>query len=85
MIAHGIRRGLLIGYIVAAPALAQTPSAERDAAAYVARIAKIDRAGPRLNSVLTLNPDWRAQARALDGQAPLGPLHGKAILIKDNI
>jgi amidase len=85
MIAQGIRRGLLIGYMVAAPALAQMPSAERDAAAYVARIAKIDRAGPRLNSVLTLNPDWRAQARALDGQAPLGPLHGKAILIKDNI
>jgi len=60
-------------------------STESDAAAYVARIAKIDRAGPRLNSVIAINPDWRAQARALDQQAPLGPLHGKAILIKDNI
>ncbi len=58
---------------------------ERDAAAYVARIAKIDRAGPRLNSVIAVNPDWRAQARALDQQASLGPLHGKAIVIKDNI
>jgi len=51
----------------------------------VARIAKIDRAGVRLNSVIMVNPDWRTQARALDRQAPLGPLHGKAILIKDNI
>jgi amidase len=66
-------------------AMAAPPSAERVAAAYVARIAKIDRAGPRLNSVIMVNPDWRTQARALDRQAPLGPLHGKAILIKDNI
>jgi amidase len=66
-------------------AIAAPPSAERTAAAYVARIAKIDRAGPRLNSVVMVNPDWRALARALDGQTPLGPLHGKAILIKDNI
>ena len=66
-------------------AIAAPPSAGRTAAAYVARIAKIDRAGPRLNSVVMVNPDWRAQALALDRQAPLGPLHGKAILIKDNI
>jgi amidase len=86
MVALMIRRIALTGYMLALPALASaSASAERDAAAYVARIAKVDRAGPRLNSVLTLNPDWRAQARALDKQAPLGPLHGKAILIKDNI
>jgi amidase len=60
-------------------------SAEKDAAGYIARIAKIDRAGPRLNAVLTLNPDWRAQARTLDRERSRGPLHGKAILIKDNI
>ncbi len=60
-------------------------STERAAAEYVARIARIDRAGPRLNSVITVNPDWQAQARALDRQASKGPLHGKAILIKDNI
>ena len=64
-------------------------SAERDAAAYVARIAKIDRAGPRLISVIAINPDWRTQARALDQETlkngARSPLHGKAILIKDNI
>jgi amidase len=66
-------------------AIAAPSSAEHTAADYVARIAKIDRAGPHLNSVIMVNPDWRTQARALDRQAPLGPLHGKAILIKDNI
>jgi len=68
-----------------ATASAAAPSAESAAAAYVARIAKIDRAGPRLNSVIVVNPDWRVQARALDRQALRGPLHGKAMLIKDNI
>ncbi|UVO55272.1 amidase [Sphingomonas sp. SUN039] len=66
-------------------ALAGPPTAEREAAAYVAHIATIDRAGPRLISVIAVNPDWRAQARALDREATRGPLHGKAILIKDNI
>ena len=66
-------------------ALATPASVEREAAAYAARIAKIDRAGPRLNSVIAVNPDWRAQARALDRETARGPLHGKAILIKDNI
>ena len=60
-------------------------AAESDAAAYVARIAKVDRAGPRLNSVIAVNPDWRTQARALDRETARGPLHGKAILIKDNV
>jgi amidase len=71
--------------LLAASVSAHAGTAEKDAAAFVARIAKIDRAGPRLNSVIAVNPDWRAQARSLDRQTPLGPLHGKAILIKDNI
>lgn len=68
-----------------APVSAAQASGESEAAAYVARIAKVDSAGPRLNSVIVVNPDWRAQARALDRQTALGPLHGKAVLIKDNI
>jgi amidase len=58
--------------------------------AYAARIAALDKAGPRLNSVRALNPDAPAIAAARDaawqaGQAKLGPLDGIPILIKDNI
>ncbi|OZB13918.1 MAG: amidase [Rhodobacterales bacterium 34-62-10] len=57
--------------------------------AYLARIEAIDRAGPRLQSVIAINPDALAQAEASDarraaGQA-LGPLDGLPILLKDNI
>jgi amidase len=56
---------------------------------YLRRIHEIDRSGPRLNSVIELNPDALALARDSDrarknGNAR-GPLHGIPILIKDNI
>ena len=54
-----------------------------------ARIEAIDRSGPRLNSVIELNPDAAAIARALDAEAAAGrwrgPLHGLPVLLKDNI
>ncbi len=57
--------------------------------AYLDRIEAIDRAGPRLQSVLTLNPDALEIARALDEKRAAGevlsPLHGLPILLKDNI
>ncbi|WP_310104835.1 amidase [Sphingomonas sp. BE138] len=57
--------------------------------AYLARIAAIDRKGPALHSVLALNPDALAQAKALDAERKAGrvrgPLHGVPVLIKDNI
>jgi amidase len=56
---------------------------------YLARIDKIDRNGPRLNSVIELNPEAMAIAVGLDAEreekGPRGPLHGIPILIKDNI
>ena len=52
-----------------------------DAAAYLARIAEIDDAGPELNSVIVVNPDAPAQARAAAGL----PLGGRTVLVKDNI
>jgi amidase len=57
--------------------------------AYLARIEAIDRSGPRLNSVIEINPDALAIAETLDAErgksGPRGPLHGIPVLIKDNI
>ena len=56
---------------------------------YLARIASIDKGGPRLNSVIELNPDALTIAAALDAErkakGPRGPLHGIPVLLKDNI
>ncbi|GAO40683.1 putative amidase [Sphingomonas changbaiensis NBRC 104936] len=56
---------------------------------YLERITEIDRAGPAINSVIAINPDALAQARALDDERRAGrvrgPLHGIPVLIKDNI
>jgi amidase len=56
---------------------------------YLQRIGALDESGPRLNSIIELNPDAVAIAQALDamrrrGQV-LGPLHGIPIILKDNI
>jgi len=57
--------------------------------AYLARIASLDRSGPTLQSVIAVNPDAIAQARALDAERRAGhvrgPMHGIPVLIKDNI
>jgi amidase len=56
---------------------------------YLDRIAQLDRAGPRLNSVIEVNPDALDLAAALDREraaaGPRGPLHGLPLLIKDNV
>jgi amidase len=56
---------------------------------YQQRIDAIDRHGPKVNSVLELNPDAEAIAAALDEErrkkGPRGPLHGIPMLLKDNI
>jgi len=56
---------------------------------YLKRIEEIDRSGPKLNSVIEINPDAEEIARTLDRErkqkGARGPLHGIPILIKDNI
>jgi len=56
---------------------------------YLDRITKIDKEGPKLNSVIELNPDAIAIATAMDDERKngklRGPLHGIPVLIKDNI
>jgi len=54
---------------------------------YETRISALDQSGPRLNSLLQVNPDALAIAKQLDAQAPPFPgiLHGIPILLKDNI
>lgn len=56
---------------------------------FLSRIDAIDRAGPRLNSIIELNPDALQEARRIDAERragkPLGPLAGIPVLLKDNI
>ncbi|WP_309669904.1 amidase [Gemmatimonas sp.] len=58
-------------------------------AAYLTRIAAVDRSGPTLNSVIETNPDALTIAAERDAERRAGtvrgPLHGIPVLIKDNI
>jgi amidase len=64
-------------------------SARSIAEKYLSRIATIDKQGPRLNSVIEINPEALLIADALDAErkakGPRGALHGIPVLIKDNI
>jgi amidase len=57
--------------------------------AYLARIKSLDKGGPRINSVIEVNPDALMIARTLDAERKAGkvrgPMHGIPVLIKDNI
>lgn len=56
---------------------------------YLKRIDTVDKNGPKINSVIELNPDALAIADAMDSERKAGklrgPLHGIPVLIKDNI
>lgn len=68
---------------------AGTINAQQLVQLYLARIAALDKAGPKLNSIIELNPEALAIAKALDAERKTkgarGPLHGIPVLIKDNI
>ncbi len=53
------------------------------------RINRVDHNGPTLRSVIEVNPDALSQARALDAERAAGkvrgPMHGLAVLLKDNV
>jgi amidase len=57
--------------------------------AYLERIALIDKSGPKLNSILELNPDMFALADVCDAERKAGRasglLHGIPVVVKDNI
>ena len=56
--------------------------------AYLDRIEAFDRRGPRLNAMITLNPNALREAEALDREraqkGARGPLHGIPVIVKDN-
>ena len=58
-------------------------------ALYLQRIEAIDKSGPRLQSILSVNPNALDEAKQLDAQRAAGQvkgaLHGVPILLKDNI
>jgi amidase len=74
-----LRSAMLAGRLTAAALTRQ----------YLGRIGEVDQRGPKLNSVIELNPDAVSIAEALDRErkerGPRGPLHGIPVLIKDNI
>ena len=56
---------------------------------YLDRIEAYDKNGPKINSVITVNPDALAEADRLDAAYKrsgfVGPLHGVTVLVKDEI
>jgi amidase len=64
-------------------------TSEKLVSLYLERIQKLDKNGPKLNSVIELNPDAILLARDLDTERKAGKvrsaLHGIPVLIKDNI
>ena len=83
--------GLIAGTLpeIAGALAAGETTSEAIVTEYLERIKRVDRAGPTLQAVLTINPNALADARASDARrasgGALGPLDGVPILLKDNI
>jgi Asp-tRNA(Asn)/Glu-tRNA(Gln) amidotransferase A subunit family amidase len=69
---------------------AHTLTAEALVAAYIDRINKIDKSGPTINSIISVNPKALDAAKELDAEFAKtgkfrGPLHGIPIVVKDQV
>lgn len=64
-------------------------TAEQVTKLYLGRIEALNKAGPRLNAVISINPDAVKIAADLDKEraesGPRSPMHGIPVLLKDNI
>lgn len=64
-------------------------TSEQIVAAYIDRIQKMNRNGPSIQAMISLNPNALAQAKTLDAMRKsgdtMGPLHGVVVIAKDNI
>ena len=68
---------------------AGTLTAHQLVQAYLARIDAYDKNGPKINSIITINPHALEEADKLDAtyktSGPVGPLHGIPVVVKDEI
>jgi len=67
--------------------IAGSLTSEKLVSLYLARIEAYDQKGPAINTVINLNKDALAEARALDAErkakGPRSPLHGVPVVLKD--
>src|SRR2546422_8553385 len=86
--AHGDLSAATVAELQAAMTAGQV-TAFSLANAYLTRIANLDQAGPKVNSVIEVNPDAQAIAQKLDAERRAGrvrgPLHGIPVVLKDNV
>ena len=67
-------------------AIAQGADIKQLIGRYVERIERFDQAGPEINAVIMLNPDWQADLEQIIAQHdPADPLYCVPVLVKDNI
>ena len=78
---------LAMGCVPVSAALAAIAPAPRSAEAQTkAALERIARLNPQIHAVIAVDPTAMDQARALDAtRADHGPIHGMAVLVKDNI
>ena len=68
----------------------RTLTAKELVSAYLERIEKIDKSGPNINSIISVNPKALDAATALDAEYGrtgklVGPLHGVPVVVKDRM